>query len=116
MVADAEGNSSRISNHVKFSFLSVILVIYIMARPPSEPPVPEWTANWKDIQPALKKARRSLASVRALPMKVMRVSQLDSEILDGELFQILKDQLWDALSLFKVNIYYFGISVGKQRR
>lgn len=43
-----------------------------------------------------------MASVRALPLRVMRVSQLDSEILDTELFQILKDQLWNALSLFKV--------------
>lgn len=31
----------------------------------------------------------------------MRVSQLDSEILDNELVDILKEQLWSALSLFK---------------
>ena len=73
-----------------------------MFRSPSQPPQPEWKTSWNALQPALQKVRRSMATARTSPIKVMRVSQLDSDILDTELFQILKDQLWSALSLFKV--------------
>ncbi|KAI8337135.1 Pex12 amino terminal region-domain-containing protein [Chlamydoabsidia padenii] len=75
-----------------------------MSRLPSQPPTPEWTDNWKQIQPTLMKIRRSMASLRTSSLKVMRVSQLDSDILDLELFDILKEQLWNALSLFKPTI------------
>ncbi|KAI8099323.1 Pex12 amino terminal region-domain-containing protein [Halteromyces radiatus] len=75
-----------------------------MARPPSQIPTPEWNDNWKQIQPTLLKIRRSMASLRTSSLKVMRVSQLDSDILDLELFDILKEQLWNALSLFKPTI------------
>ncbi|CAO3653654.1 unnamed protein product [Cunninghamella echinulata] len=56
------------------------------------------------IQPTLRKIRLSMASLRTSSLKVMRVSQLDSDILDIELFDILKEQLWKALSLFKPTI------------
>ncbi|ORZ10518.1 Pex12 amino terminal region-domain-containing protein [Absidia repens] len=75
-----------------------------MSRLPSQVPTPEWTNNWKQIQPALSKIRRSMASLRTSSLKVMRVSQLDSDILDSELFDILKEQLFSALSLFKPTI------------
>ncbi|KAI8975032.1 Pex12 amino terminal region-domain-containing protein [Mycotypha africana] len=65
---------------------------------------PEWKTNWNEVQPTLQKVRRSLASMRTSSIKVMRVSQLDSDILDVELFDILKEQLWSALSLFKPTI------------
>ncbi|KAI7850591.1 Pex12 amino terminal region-domain-containing protein [Circinella umbellata] len=74
-----------------------------MFRSPSQPPQPEWKKSWNALQPSLQKVRRSMATARTSPIKVMRVSQLDSDILDSELFQILKDQLWSALSLFKPN-------------
>lgn len=77
-----------------------------MLRLPSQPTPTEWSSNWKDIQPALRKVRRSMASLRTSSLKVMRVSQLDSDILDFELVDILKEQLWNALSLFKVIIEY----------
>lgn len=73
-----------------------------MLQLPSQPVPTEWNSNWKDIQPALRKVRRSMASLRTSSLKVMRVSQLDSDILDMELVDILKEQLWAALSLFKV--------------
>lgn len=73
-----------------------------MLRLPSQTIDTEWNSNWKDIQPALRKVRRSMASLRTSSLKVMRVSQLDSDILDIELVDILKEQLWSALSLFKV--------------
>ncbi|KAI7885942.1 Pex12 amino terminal region-domain-containing protein [Mucor mucedo] len=75
-----------------------------MLRLPSQPIPTEWNSNWKDIQPALRKVRRSMASLRTSSLKVMRVSQLDSDILDMELVDILKEQLWAALSLFKPTI------------
>ncbi|KAI8059373.1 Pex12 amino terminal region-domain-containing protein [Gilbertella persicaria] len=75
-----------------------------MLRLPSQPPTSEWNSTWKEIQPALRQVRRSMASLRTSSLKVMRVSQLDSDILDIELFDILKEQLWSALSLFKPTI------------
>ncbi|KAI8990324.1 Pex12 amino terminal region-domain-containing protein [Pilobolus umbonatus] len=71
-----------------------------MLRLPSQTPATEWNTNWKEIQPALQKVRRSMASLRTSSLKVMRVSQLDADILDIELVDILKEQLWSALSLF----------------
>ncbi|KAI7869752.1 Pex12 amino terminal region-domain-containing protein [Spinellus fusiger] len=61
----------------------------------------EWTLNWDRIQPSLLEVRRSMQTLRTSPLKVMRVGQLDSDILDNELITILKEQLWSALSLFK---------------
>lgn len=75
-----------------------------MPRSPADPPVAEWSTLWKDMQPTLAKIRRSMITARTTPIKVMRVSQLDSDILDSELFSILKEQLWSALSLFKASI------------
>jgi peroxin-2 len=75
-----------------------------MLRLPSQTTTTEWKNNWKEIQPTLCKVRRSMASLRTSSLKVMRVSQLDSDILDIELVDILKEQLWSALSLFKVRI------------
>lgn len=75
-----------------------------MPRSPADPPVAEWSTLWKDMQPTLAKIRRSMITARTTPIKVMRVSQLDSDILDSELFTILKEQLWSALSLFKASI------------
>ncbi|KAG0164202.1 peroxisome assembly protein (Peroxin-2) [Apophysomyces sp. BC1034] len=72
-----------------------------MLRSPAQPPQSEWKNDWKQIQPALRKVRRSMAALRTSSLKVMRVSQLDSDILDLELFDILKEQLWNAFSLFK---------------
>jgi peroxin-2 len=76
-----------------------------MLRLPSQPATTEWNSSWKEIQPALRKVRRSMASLRTSSLKVMRVSQLDSDILDIELVDILKEQLWNALSLFKVGTH-----------
>ncbi|KAI9248640.1 Pex12 amino terminal region-domain-containing protein [Sporodiniella umbellata] len=75
-----------------------------MSRLPSQTVPTEWKTNWEIIQPALSKVRHSLASLKVSSLKVMRVSQLDSEILDNELIDVLKEQLWSALSLFKPTI------------
>lgn len=86
------------------SLLTPFLFPLAMLRLPSQTTDTEWNSNWKEIQPALRKVRRSMASLRTSSLKVMRVSQLDSDILDIELVDILKEQLWSALSLFKVSI------------
>ncbi|EIE78571.1 hypothetical protein RO3G_03275 [Rhizopus delemar RA 99-880] len=72
-----------------------------MSLLPSQPVSTEWRTNWENIQPILNKIRQSVASLKSSSLKVMRVGQLDSEILDNELVDILKEQLWSAFSLFK---------------
>lgn len=76
---------------------------------PSTEYVPPWRREWKDIQPTLLKMRRSMAALKSSPLRVMRVSQLDSDLLDIELFGMLKEQLWSAFSLFNVSIRYFKL-------
>jgi peroxin-2 len=75
---------------------------------PSTEYVPPWRREWKDIQPTLLKMRRSMAALKSSPLRVMRVSQLDSDLLDVELFGMLKEQLWSAFSLFNVSIGYIN--------
>lgn len=53
--------------------------------------------------------RRSLRSFPSSPLRIMRVSQLDADLLDIELFDILKEQLWRVFALFKVNTIIFRI-------
>jgi peroxin-2 len=88
--------------NLPFSLSFSLKTLLAMLRLPSQTPTTEWNSNWKEIQPALRKVRRSMASLRTSSLKVMRVSQLDSDILDMELVDILKEQLWSAISLFKV--------------
>ncbi|KAI8350879.1 Pex12 amino terminal region-domain-containing protein [Choanephora cucurbitarum] len=75
-----------------------------MLRSPSQTPATEWTSSWNEIQPKLNQIRRSLATLKTSSLKVMRVSQLDSDLLDLELLDILKEQLWKSLSLLKPTI------------
>lgn len=78
-----------------------------MSLLPSQPVSTEWRTNWENIQPILNKIRQSVASLKSSSLKVMRVGQLDSEILDNELVDILKEQLWSAFSLFKVCLAFY---------
>lgn len=94
--------SVSLSFHAAAFFTHILLV---MPRSPADPPVAEWSTLYKDMIPTLAKVRRSMLTARTTPIKVMRVSQLDSDILDSELFTILKEQLWSALSLFKASIF-----------
>jgi peroxin-2 len=63
---------------------------------------PFWEPDWKRIQAPLLALRRQLASFPSPPLRIMKVSQLDAELLDDELFETMKEQLWSAFSLFKV--------------
>lgn len=51
-------------------------------------------------------ARRALAAYRPLSLKVLRVSQLDAELLDAELTNMMKEQFLSIFSLFKVRLQF----------
>ncbi|GBB97168.1 hypothetical protein RclHR1_02930017 [Rhizophagus clarus] len=53
-----------------------------------------WKRDWSNVQSSLSSLRRSLSSFPSPPLRIMRVSQLDSELLDSELFETFKEQLW----------------------
>ncbi|CAG8484176.1 7136_t:CDS:2 [Paraglomus brasilianum] len=58
-----------------------------------------WKNDWIRAQNTLSSIRRSLASFPSPPLRILRVSQLDADLLDTELFAMLKEQLWQAFSL-----------------
>lgn len=60
-----------------------------------------WKNDWLNVQSSLSSLRNSLASFPSSPLRIMRVSQLDADLLDSELFGTFKEQLW---LLFSVNI------------
>ncbi|KAG8820392.1 peroxisome assembly protein (Peroxin-2) [Serendipita sp. 399] len=62
---------------------------------------PFWQQAWEDAQPRLEAIRSSMNSLIAKPSRPMRVGQLDSEILDQELLQLLKDPLIKSMSLIQ---------------
>ncbi|PCH41235.1 hypothetical protein WOLCODRAFT_118481 [Wolfiporia cocos MD-104 SS10] len=61
-------------------------------------PTDTWQQAWQSAQPQLSRARESVTSVSPLA-RVTRVGQLDSELLDQELVQVLKEPLEKAFSL-----------------
>ncbi|KAF8977427.1 peroxisome assembly protein (Peroxin-2) [Entomortierella lignicola] len=62
---------------------------------------PFWEPDWKRVQAPLAALRRQLASFPSPPLRIMKVSQLDADLLDNELLETMKEQLWSAFSLFK---------------
>ncbi|KAF9169444.1 peroxisome assembly protein (Peroxin-2) [Mortierella sp. AD011] len=64
---------------------------------------PFWEPDWKRVQAPLAALRRQLASFPSPPLRIMKVSQLDADLLDDELLETMKEQLWSAFSLFKAS-------------
>jgi len=64
-----------------------------------------WKNDWIRAQNTLSSIRRSLPSFPSSPLRILRVSQLDADLLDTELFAMLKEQLWQAFSLLDVGIF-----------
>ncbi|KAK5822608.1 Pex12 amino terminal region-domain-containing protein [Linnemannia elongata] len=62
---------------------------------------PFWEPDWKRVQAPLSALRRQLASFPSPPLRIMKVSQLDADLLDEELLETMKEQLWSAFALFK---------------
>ncbi|KAF9820944.1 hypothetical protein IEO21_00921 [Rhodonia placenta] len=58
-----------------------------------------WNQAWNDAQQQLTQIRQSLLSFNTASPRITRVGQLDSELLDQELVQLLKEPLTKALSL-----------------
>jgi len=71
-----------------------------MSTSSASPSVPySWLQAWENAQPRLLQIQDSLASTTSPSPRVVRVGQLDAELLDQELVQLLKDPLVKALSL-----------------
>ncbi|KAF9586225.1 peroxisome assembly protein (Peroxin-2) [Lunasporangiospora selenospora] len=67
-------------------------------------PTPFWESDWNKVQAPLTALRRQLASFPSPPLRIMKVSQLDADLLDDELLETMKEQLWSAFSLFKPSL------------
>lgn len=63
-----------------------------------------WQTAWENAQPALDKIRLNLAGSTAALPRIVRVGQLDAELLDQELVMLLKQPLAVALNAAKVQI------------
>jgi peroxin-2 len=62
-----------------------------------------WQQLWDQAQPTLNNAERSLTSTPApAASRILRVGQLDAELLDAELVNLLRDPLSKALGLVNV--------------
>lgn len=62
-----------------------------------------WQQQWDDAQSTLTNAERSLASTSSpVASGILRVGQLDAELLDVELVNLLRDPLSKALGLVNV--------------
>ena len=62
-----------------------------------------WQRRWDDAQSTLILAERSLASMTSpVASSILRVGQLDAELLDGELVNLLRDPLSKAFGLVNV--------------
>ncbi|CAG8657978.1 8119_t:CDS:2 [Ambispora leptoticha] len=64
-----------------------------------------WSNEWLKAQTKLGEIRQSLATFPSPPLRIMRVSQLDADSLDNELFGLLKEQLLTAFGLFSAKTF-----------
>ncbi len=103
---DSNKNHLLIESSEKSSGGSVTNVVLNSTNDTIDPTLTNafWKKDWSNVQSSLSSLRRSLASFPSSPLRIMRVSQLDADLLDFELFDMLKEQLWLSFSLFKVNI------------
>jgi peroxin-2 len=62
----------------------------------------DWQHAWETAQPRLSALRDTFLSSKSPNSRVLRVGQLDAELLDQELVTILKEPLERALSLVNV--------------
>lgn len=65
---------------------------------------PAWEDAWNRVQIELTSIHDTLSASNPAYPRVLRVGQLDSELLDQELAQLLQDPLNKALSL--INVYF----------
>jgi peroxin-2 len=65
-----------------------------------------WQELWDRAQPTLSHAEQFVASTRSPASRILRVGQLDAELLDVELVNLLRDPLSKALGLVSVRIFF----------
>jgi peroxin-2 len=58
---------------------------------------------WSKVQPSLTGIRDALASQESPHLRIIRVGQLDSELLDQELVHLLQEPVIKALSFISVS-------------
>ena len=61
-----------------------------------------WERVWEEVKPKLGAIHNSQNSEEQVESRVIRVGQLDAELLDQQLVQLLQDPLSKALSLVNV--------------
>jgi peroxin-2 len=61
-----------------------------------------WTAAWNDARPRIQEIQQELANSVSPSPRVLRVGQLDAELLDAELVQLLREPISKALTLVNV--------------
>lgn len=66
-----------------------------------------WQNVWNNAQPRISQIRSSLNPRDSPDPRIIRVGQLDSELLDQELVQILQEPLTKAFSLVNVRLVEF---------
>lgn len=64
-----------------------------------------WDAAWNRAQPQLRQAQINLAQSHAVPPRIIRVGQLDSELLDQELSNLLQEPVAKALAIANVRLH-----------
>lgn len=64
---------------------------------------PLWEQAWQNAQSTFPSISESLALSTSPDPRIIRVGQLDSELLDQELISILQEPLNKALGLINVN-------------
>ena len=76
---------------------------FVQRRPRLMTQPTSWQRQWDDAQSTLSIAERSLASTTSpVASRILRVGQLDAELLDVELVNLLRDPLSKALGLVNV--------------
>ena len=75
------------------------------------PPLSTWQQLWQEAQPRLHSVQQSLNTQDSPTPKVIRVGQLDAELLDQELVQLLQEPLTKALSLVNVRLSSFLLNI-----
>lgn len=66
-----------------------------------------WDQAWANARPAFDSIRASLPLSTSSDPRIMRVGQLDSELLDQELTNILQEPLGKSLALVNVGAATF---------
>ena len=63
-----------------------------------------WQSVWEQTQPSLQSARETLVNLAPIHSRILRVGQLDAELLDEELVHVLQEPIGKALAQIRVGL------------